>query len=270
MAIYNQNPIRIAGVLVSQPAIPAVDANTGRTPQFWRAQNVGIYFAAFDQFGAPIDCSNVNSFTLLIQDGPNALFPLVQKVVESADITPAITTENWKAGRAWNALFSLTAAETDIALGGEDSKTLTLVIVANTDTGPIYYCGSDIIVSNAGGFPLPPWGYVSRNEQSLDLGDITIQPTSLDHTEIVTVGGAARTSNVILSVVGITDGALCRVFWDLPATADIVLVTKNATVSGDTLQTITSGIFATGLDTYCFTEETATWKRIQSQFPALP
>lgn len=266
MAIYQQVPIRLQASLVSNPPVTPVDANTGETPKFWRGQNVGVQFGGFDANGYPLTLSNLSYLQLTVWDGEDASFPLITKTVLAADITPQITTQGWAAGLQSNATFSLTKAETDLALGGESSKDFWLVVEGFTTASPserIVYIAGTVTVYNAGSqLPLPPFGYVSRDEQTLSTGDITVSPTSLDHTEFLTVNGDARTSNVILSVNGITDGAICRLSWALPATADIVFNVKNATVSGTTLTTFTTGPFTIAYHQFCFKEATATWQEI--------
>lgn len=68
-----------------------------------------------------------------------------------------------------------------------------------------------------------------------DAGDTTITPASENQTVLLTVGGVARTSNIILDVAGRTIGDRLAIPVILPATADIVLAIRNATAGGTLL-----------------------------------
>ncbi len=104
--------------------------------------------------------------------------------------------------------------------------------------------------------------YVSRGEQVNTVGNATISPTSLDHTEFLQILGVAGTRNIVLSIVGMADGALLRVKMDLPATSDIVLNFFNADLTGDQLSTITTGYTLNAMFTYCYKASTGTWQPI--------
>lgn len=105
--------------------------------------------------------------------------------------------------------------------------------------------------------------------ENLD-GNSIVAPSSLNHTEDIAIGGIARTSRIILSTVGITHGALLRLFISLPAVADIELLFVNGTVTGSEVadRIETDGNAMKGLLTFCFDEPSATWNPILYTLPS--
>lgn len=266
--IYEQIPIRCALAIVSNPPVAPIDDNTGQKPRFFRASGVAIYLAIFDPDLVSVDLTNLAYLQLILQSAPDSIVPLVTKTVVAADITKTISRAAWLAGTGQQAVFVLDPAETDQGLDAETEKDFWMLIRGVTEDGvPLDYgAGYVTIAQPSAAVPLPPFGYVSENEQSLDAGDITVQPTSLDHTEWVAVGGVARLSNIILSTVGMARGALLRLRLDLTATPDVILRMMNASIVGTQLSTITTDAGSTNaLLTYVFNG--TAWRPLSYQVP---
>lgn len=271
MAIYQQIAVRLQASLVSSPVAP-IDLNTGQEVKIWRAQNLGMAVGIFDASGNPVNLSNLVSLTLTIQPAQDSIIPSISSSLLASDsaIIPLITTQGWQSGLAQNGVFNLTKAQTDLSLGGESQAEYWLQLSGVTSAGEaiIYAAGNCSFFDPGPTVAIPPFGYVSRNAQTNSSGNATISPASLDHTEILTVNGAARTSAIILSVVGMSDGALCRIRWLLTAATDIILNVLNGTAEGSTINTVTTGSTLNGYCLYCYNEADATWEILDSSFPS--
>lgn len=66
-------------------------------------------------------------------------------------------------------------------------------------------------------------GSPSYNAQATSAGAIVVSPRASVHTEVLTITGGARTSNVNLLANGLPDGSRCVILFKLPATAGIIL-----------------------------------------------
>lgn len=74
--------------------------------------------------------------------------------------------------------------------------------------------GSPVIVAS---------GDPSLNKQAIAGASATVTPAASQHTEVITVSGAARTLQVTVAETDLSDGAACRIKFILPATALIVI-----------------------------------------------
>ncbi len=270
MPIYQQIPIRLQASLVSAPPVAPIDINTGVAPRFWRAQGISVAFAVFDAFGVAVNLSNIASLTMRLQEYQNSLTPVFEEIIDAADIIPTITRAGWQNGLQQQATFLLTAAETDVSLAGGNEKPYWLSIIGLTeDAELIVYAAGYVAFFNPGQtFARAPFGFISRGERTNSAGNTTITPTSFNHTEFITVNGGTRTSQVILSIAGMEDGALLRLYFELPATADIILNVVNAALNGDQLSTVTTGSVLNGLFTYCYDADGQTWQPINYALPS--
>jgi len=104
--------------------------------------------------------------------------------------------------------------------------------------------------------------YISRGQQTNTSGNATISPPTLDHTEFLSIAGAAGTRNIILNVIGLSDGAILRVKINFTTTPGIILNFLNADLTGSQVSTITTGLTLNALFTYCFNASIATWQPI--------
>jgi len=271
MPIYQQIPIRLEASLVSNPPVPPIDLNTGISPKFWRAQDIAVSVGIFDAFGASVDLSNVAFLTLTIQTAPDSIVPLIAETINAgAGIIPTITRAGWINGMQQQATFLLSAAQTDLGLDGTNSKTFWMLLAGVTMAGDkLVYAAGYVTFYNPGStLAIPPYGYVSRAESVNSSGNTAIVPGSFNHTHFVTINGAARTTQIILSIAQMEDGAVLRLYLNLPATANIIISVVNAAANGTQLSTITTGSVLNGLFTYCYSAALVTWQPINYSLPA--
>lgn len=212
MPIYDQTPIRLRIDLIGPPPVAPIDDNTGQAPQFWRCSTVGVAVGIFDASGDPVDLTNLaatGKLQLMLFSSQLALVPLWTKEVDGPDLIPTIGVNGWQNGTEQQAVFSLSKAETDQALGGGTSADFWMVLNGITDAGiPILYGAGPCTIYNAAlSLPVPSNVSPSASNQDLDVGNLTVTPTSDLHTAVVNVGGAARTSNLIIGGSGFTEGA---------------------------------------------------------------
>lgn len=244
--IYEQTPIRLQATLVGNPPLPPIDINTNQPPKFWRAAGAAVSIGIFDAYGTPVNLSNLGpngQLLLSLFTAPGAIQPVFVKSILGSDLYPLITVQGWQNGTQQNCTFIIDPADIDVSLDALPSLNYWLQLSGITATGnPIIYAAGIVKVYLPGLYlPLPPYGYVSRNDQENDSGNTSFAMTSMDQTSILNVGGTARTSDVLLPIVGLTDGALQRLVLNLPTTLGITLQIKNNFVGGQILQTITTG-----------------------------
>lgn len=229
MPIYEQTPIRLQIALAGNPPVIAIDTNTGNTPKFWRASSVGIAIGIFDASGAPVDLTNLvlGGLQLALYKTQADFLPLISKGLAGSDIYPLITTEGWQDGTQQNATFILSPGDTDQSLGAEPSADFWLVVNGITQSGAVivYAAGPCTIYNAANQLPPSTLPTPSFNAQTLNSGNTTITPESNLHTEVITITGAPRTSNVIVTQAGLSAGALVT-----------VLLIVNGSVPGVTLE----------------------------------
>jgi hypothetical protein len=235
--IYEQTPIRLQVTLAGTPPVLPVDQSTGNAPQFWRASSVVFAIGIFDAFGNPVDLSNLAQLQLSLFQSASALVPLVTKTIAGADLYPLITALGWSNGTQANANFVFLPADTDQGLGGLDSASFWLVLNGTTNAGAlVLYSAGAVTINNASNaLPIAQNLTPSYNASGNSAGNQTVQPSSNIHLEDLTITGAARTTNVIISGVGMIKGARVSLLVHLPATADIVLSFRDSTLGGTEL-----------------------------------
>lgn len=269
MPTYEQIPIRLALNLTSNPPVAPVDDNTGLAPRFWCGQTVAFQGGIFDPDGNPVDLSNLQYVQVVLQKAADSLTALVVKQIDAADLEDTITIGGWKDGSEQNFSALFDKADTGQALNGETEAEFWLIIQGLTDDdAPIIYGAGPVTIYQPGSsVPATSPTLVSRHAQTNGSGTSTVTPTSQVHTEVLTVNGAARTSTIILGIIGVQDGAQLNVMVILPGTADITLNFKNATTGGTQLSTLTTGTVLQALLEYYFNEDTSSWV---PKFYALP
>lgn len=276
MPIFEQIPIRLALSTVSNPPVTPLDYNTGRTPKFWRSQTVAIAVGVFDAQGVPADLQNIASIQLILQKSQASLVPLAVKTITApgdGDFSTQITTAGWQNATQQNALFVLDAADTDQALEGQSEANFWIVVRGVTEEGaPLIFGAGPVVIYNASSsLPLGPTNYVSRNEQDSDEPtDVTITPTSQQHTEVLTVSGDAGTRNVLLGNSGVVAGAVIMALVYLPETSaedEIVLNFKSVDAGNPTIFTAnTTGGVTRALFKFSF--DGANWTPLEATQPA--
>ncbi len=259
--ILEQIPVRLQCVAISNPPAEPVDNNTGIAPAFWRGSGLSVAIGIFDTDNVGIDLSNLTYLQVLIQQDATSLVQLAMVQIDAADITPVIDIGDWRNGSAQNALAVFTAADLDMGLDATDQKEFWMVLRGMTANGaPIVYAAGAINGYNPGIPPTPAASIVSRHAQTAPLaGDMTVTPSSQLHKEVITVGGTARTFNVLLGNNGIVDGAELTLLVTLPATADIILNVKNGLSSNPTISTISTGVVLGALLKYYYDADAAAW-----------
>lgn len=212
MPVYEQTPIRLQVALVGNPPVPPIDFNTGQAPKFWRSSNVSIAVGIFDAAGNPVDLSNLVStgqLQLFLFKTNADLVPLVVKSIAGGALYPLITNAGWNNGTQQNATFLLSPAETDQALGGATSAPFWFVLNGLTSAGStvLYAAGVCTIYNASSALPASAMPTPSYNAQNNTAGNSTVTPASNLHTEKITIGGVARTSNIVIGQAGLSAGA---------------------------------------------------------------
>jgi len=237
-----QLPIRLEVSTVSNPPVEPVDINTGATPCAWRSAGIEVDIGVFDGSLNSVDLSNLAQLQVALYKSDDAVVPLETVVVLAANIVPTIARGSWLDGSAQNARAIFTAAQMDQGLQAQTSRTFWVVVQGITDANQIIVYGAgNFTIFNAGGnVPTGTGGYVSFNTQTNTAGNAQINPASQLHLEEITVGGSARTSQLVVSLVGLVAGAMPKIRLQLPATAAIVLNVRNGTASGAIVATLTT------------------------------
>lgn len=265
-----QVPIRLRLDLISNPPVALVDENTGLAPKLWRAQPIAVAIGIFDSNGLSLDLSNLTYLQVILQKAADSIVPVATVQVNAADIAATITIGAWRAGTAQNALALFTPAQTDQGLDATLSTDYWMIVRGVTANGsPITYGAGAVSMFNPGS-SIPPTmssSLVSRHRQSSSANNITVTPTKQIHTEVIDIAGAARTSNILLGIAGIADGAQLALIVNLPSTPDIVLNVKNALVGNATISTLQTGSVLQALMEYYFDESASAWV---PKFYALP
>jgi len=210
MSTLSQIPIRLLLSPVSNPPNSPVDANTGLAAQWWRGGAVALQVGIFDLFGASVDLTNATAVQLVMQDTPVSPNVLLNKSVLAVNIIPTITSAGWNAGTQQQLTFDLLNGETDFDLGGEASAQFWLSIRVYTSPSSylIYGAGYVTIFNSGAALPLPNPGLVSLHTQnSAGAGVVTVTPTSVVHTEQITITGGANVRNVVVDSTGLLAGS---------------------------------------------------------------
>lgn len=235
-----QIPVRLQLSTASAPSIAPVDANTGLQPQFWRGQSIAINIGIFDSDDVGVDLSNLDYLQVALFASPTAVAPLVVKTIEAAQIIAYITRQAWLDGSAQNATALFSAIDTDQPLGA-DQADFWLAVTGVTQAGnTLVYGAGYVTIFNPGGVPANTPNYVSQHAQANSSGNTLVSPQSQLHLELLTVTGIARTSIVIVSIIGLISGARPKIHFVLPATSGIVLEVRSGAVDGDVIFTHTT------------------------------
>lgn len=219
MPVYEQTPIRLQVTLVGNPPVPPIDFNTGQAPKFWRSSNVSIAVGIFDAAGNPVDLTNLvasGQLQLFLFNTNSDLVPLFAKSIAGGTLFPLITNAGWNNGTQQNATFLLSPAETDQALGGAASANFWFVLNGLSSSGStiLYAAGPCTIYNASSALPASAMPTPSYSAQANSAGNTTVTPASNLHTEKITIGGVARTSNIVISQAGLSAGAHVDVLID--------------------------------------------------------
>jgi hypothetical protein len=271
MPIYEQVPVRLQVALVSNPPVAPLDQNTNLPPKFWRASAASVAIGIFDSMGNSVDLSNLTNLQLAIQQSSDSLVPLVSKTILAADIIPTISAEGWADGAEQQATFVLSAGDLDLGLGGQPNATFWMALTGLTASGAIVvYVAGDIEIYNPGfELPIPPYGYVSLDKQTNTTGNTTAVIPSLNHTEVVTVNGVARTSAIILPVAGMANGAKLVLVLNLPSTPGIILNIYSGTSLNPIISTITTGSVLNAVLEYYYDAILVAWVPYRYTLPGI-
>jgi len=273
MNTLSQIPLRIEINALSNPPNDPIDSNTGNAPRLWRGGDVMLQFAIFNALQQAVDLSNLTSFQVIIQANQQSLFPLISKTINAGSITASVNRADWLAGIAQQVQVPLTAADTDQGLGAQPSATFWMIVQGFSNTGQqLVYGAGQITIYNPGSTLTPSGNYVSENPQALvSPSNITCQPTTQIHTEVVSVGGVAGTCNVILpQTAGLVPGSQLGVLLLLPATAGIVINIRNGTLAGtilNVLNTAADGSLPTAFLQY-YLDNNLNWQKRFTKVPA--
>lgn len=239
-AQYSQEPIRLQ---LSVTGGSPYDANTGTTPRMWRASSVAFQCAIFDAYNNPVNIANLTSMQLVLQPNANSLVQSLAVTVPSSSFdTTYCDWADWQAGLLQNVTFDISAAMADLSLNAQASAQYWLVVQGISSTNQVitYTAGYITVINTSWAIPVPPQLYTSENEQTNIGGNTSVFPTTSNHTEIITVTGVARTSNIYISTSGAVSGANVKIVLLLPSTPNIVLNIYNASVTNVLLTSITT------------------------------
>jgi len=113
------------------PAYP-LDAETSATPTIWRANDLQWAFGLFDTPSDPSVISSVSSATLQARLGGATGSVVIHKT--SSSLTQLADLAAWTGGGA-TVTFTLSDAETNVALGGKDRAILWISLTILTNDG---------------------------------------------------------------------------------------------------------------------------------------
>ena len=269
-AQYSQEPIRLQ---LSVNGGSPYDANTGTTPRMWRASDVSFQAAVFDAYNNPVDLSNLASMQLVLQPSNNSLVQSVSIIVPQSSFTSNYCDwADWQAGLLQNVSFNISAALADLSLGAQPSAQYWLIVQGTSFAGTTitYTAGYITVINTSWALPTPPSLLVSEHEQTLLSGNSTVAPSASYHTEIITVTGTARTSNISLSISGAVNGAYIRLLLLLPATTNILLNVYNSSTAGNLLSSFTTnGSNLSATFDYVYSSVQGKWVATQYSVPSV-
>ncbi len=269
-AIYEQMPIRLQADLISAPPVNPVDANTGLRIKFWRGQGISVQVAIFDAGGNIVDLSNLAYLQLSVQPASTSLVTSFTSTVVAGSLFPVIDAAKWRNGTAWQAEFILSAAQTDLGLGGASEATYWLTLTGVTASSvPIYYAAGPVTVYNPGLPPQPPASIVGEDTYINAGGSVNVLPDAQVYLAIINVSGAPETRDIVISAAGLVAGARPSLLFNLPATDGINLRIFDQSTAGTLLATISSqadGFLPTALANLYF--DGANLKRLSLIQPA--
>lgn len=240
-AIYEQMPIRLQADLISAPPVNPIDANTGLRIKFWRAQGISVQVAIFDANGDIVDLSNLQYLQLSVQPASTSLVTSFTSTVLAGSLFPVIDAAKWRNGTAWQAEFDLSAAQTDLGLGGASEATYWLQLVGVTASNvPIIYAAGPVTVYNPGLPPAPPANLVGQDDYTNAGGSVNVIPDAQIYLAVINVSGAPETRDVVVGATGLVQGAQIGLRFSLPAVNGIILRVFDQSTAGNLLTTITS------------------------------
>jgi hypothetical protein len=245
-----QIPVRLSFSPVSDPPNAPIDANTGLAAAWWRGGAVALQCGIFGADGSCVDLSNATAVQLVIQNSPTDPEVLLNTALLTDSILPVISAAEWASGEAQQFTFALLNGETDFDLGGEESAQfwLSLRVYTGPSTFLIYGAGYVTIFNPGAALPIATPAFVSLHAQTNSTGNSTISPTTIVHTEQVTITGVAGTRNLLVSTTGLPAGARVDIAVVFNTAANnIVINARTSTIGGTLLFTFTRSASETNL-----------------------
>jgi len=143
-----------------EPMIDLAAADANATPELWRGNDLQVEVGFF-QDATLLDISNIASVILNVKptsdrDGT----PLMTATLEAADLDATLAANTWTDGTKQHALFTFTAAETNISLDSSDDRECWLAIGITTNDSPgrtitIAYTVLKVVEDGIGGEGVP-------------------------------------------------------------------------------------------------------------------
>lgn len=162
MVLLRRSRIRMAADQATQTSESMLDILTNATPELWLGNDVQFEVALFDGGTLINDLSNITSLVLEVKELANRnSAPLMTKTLAGASLN-TITIENWNDGTQQQALFTFSAAETNIDLSGaadqERDYWLIVAMITNDNPGRLITIQQSVlkIVEDGTGTAAPP------------------------------------------------------------------------------------------------------------------
>lgn len=234
MATAEYHTIRIAFDM-AKSFEDVVDKLSGRTPQFWRGNDLRFEVAIMRN-GDILDVSNLASLTLEVRDDQNIVSaPLMQKTVAGGAMDNTVTGTTWGNNTKQHATFDFTDAETNLSSPGsvfkstwEDVKYIVLHGVTTLGNVITYQSGPIIFREDgAGSAGTPPTN--DDNFYTKDQVDAAFLPLAGGTLTGPVIADADPTDPLGLATKGYVDAASSNVGWKQPVR---VASTANVTISG--------------------------------------
>ncbi|PTY02566.1 hypothetical protein DB346_08440 [Verrucomicrobia bacterium LW23] len=183
---------------------------TGTTPEIWRGNDVqlevGVFLARPNN--APpevVDVTNITSLTIEAKASQTSgAAPVISKTIDSF---AALTSEAWEAGTGQHAVVPLTAAETNLSLGGQASAELWMTFSVVTSEGYAITLGVSTLSvkeDNAGVAGTPPTNdptYLTAAETTALVAD------KVSTAQLLAALGGAATESYEYGETAIANGA---------------------------------------------------------------
>lgn len=145
-----------------------------------------------------------------------------------------------------------------------DPTTWDLPPVGKTYVG-INDAGQIVLKQHDGSVTVVESGDPSLHKQASSAGTIAVTPTTAQHTEVITVTGAARTSPVLIAGTTLSDGSRALLLFKLPATANVILeIYSDATLIG-VVQNQTGDVLKAAVE---FFLDAGVWAPLRENIPA--
>jgi hypothetical protein len=148
---YAQVPIRVALTANSLPGAPLVDLSTDSQISLYTSNDAVFQLGFFDQFGRPLDVSNLAYLEIDLLDGPCTGNVLAMSTIPGSSLSGQITWSDWKNGFAQNASvsFGQTQLQAIAFPVGQTSQLVWMVVRGITSAGEIITYGADWVILNA-------------------------------------------------------------------------------------------------------------------------